>query len=87
MLRVSEAKGTGRVDVPPVIEDDGDCAIPVHCEARELDALLIEIRNDRVAGDRRQTDWADRLAEAFQEFWPDLSAETRGRASGVATNG
>ena len=50
---------------PYHIEDDGDYTVPVHGEARGLDALLIEMRQDLVAADTGAEAWAGRLAGAL----------------------
>ncbi|MFO1169495.1 MAG: N-formylglutamate amidohydrolase [Hyphomicrobiaceae bacterium] len=50
---------------PYVIEDDHDHTVPVHGEARGLDAVLIEVRQDLVAEHAGQAAWAARLARAL----------------------
>ena len=50
---------------PYIIEDDHDHTVPVHGEARGLEAVLIEVRQDLVAGEAGQVTWADRLARAL----------------------
>ncbi|WP_162914500.1 N-formylglutamate amidohydrolase [Taklimakanibacter lacteus] len=51
---------------PYRIEDDGDYTVPVHGEARGLDAVLIEIRQDLIGDAQGQAEWAKRLAPALQ---------------------
>lgn len=51
---------------PYRIDDDSDQTVPVHGEARGLDAVLIEIRQDLIADDAGQAQWAKRLAPALQ---------------------
>jgi predicted N-formylglutamate amidohydrolase len=51
---------------PYRIEDGGDHTVPVHGEARGLDAVLIEIRQDLIAERGGQLAWAKRLAPALQ---------------------
>lgn len=51
---------------PYRIEDDGDHTVPVHGEARGLDAVLIEIRQDLIGGAAGQAEWIKRLAPALQ---------------------
>jgi predicted N-formylglutamate amidohydrolase len=51
---------------PYRIEDDGDYTVPVHGEARDLDAVLIEIRQDLIGDAKGQDAWAKRLAPALQ---------------------
>jgi predicted N-formylglutamate amidohydrolase len=51
---------------PYQIRDDGDYTVPVHGEARGLDAVLIEIRQDLIGDAQGQLAWAKRLAPALQ---------------------
>jgi predicted N-formylglutamate amidohydrolase len=51
---------------PYRIDDESDQTVPVHGEARGLDAVLIEIRQDLIADDAGQAQWAKRLAPALQ---------------------
>ena len=51
---------------PYQIRDDGDYTVPVHGEARGLDAVLIEIRQDLIADRGGQMEWAERLVPALQ---------------------
>ncbi len=53
---------------PYRIEDDGDYTVPVHGEARGLDAVLVEIRQDLIATEAGAKAWATRLADALQEW-------------------
>jgi predicted N-formylglutamate amidohydrolase len=50
---------------PYIIEDDHDHTVPVHGEARGLEAVLIEVRQDLVAGEVGEAAWAGRLARAL----------------------
>ncbi len=50
---------------PYQIEDDSDYTVPVHGEARGLDAVLVEIRQDLIADATGQSRWAARLAKAL----------------------
>lgn len=50
---------------PYTIDDDGDYTVPVHGEARGLDAVLVEIRQDLIADDQGAEEWARRLAAAL----------------------
>jgi predicted N-formylglutamate amidohydrolase len=52
---------------PYIIEDDHDQTVPVHGEARGLEAVLIEVRQDLVADERGEAEWADRLARALKK--------------------
>lgn len=51
---------------PYQIDDDGDYTVPVHGEARGLDAALIEIRQDLIAQRDGQMAWVKRLVPALQ---------------------
>ncbi len=53
------------LDEPYRIAEDDDYAIPVHGDARGLDALLIEVRNDQLATDAAIEDWAGILCAAL----------------------
>lgn len=50
---------------PYQIEDDSDYTVPIHGEARGLDAVLVEIRQDLIADEAGCALWADRLAQAL----------------------
>jgi predicted N-formylglutamate amidohydrolase len=60
---------------PYQIDDEGDYTVPVHGEARGLDAVLIEIRQDLIAGRDGQMEWVKRLVPALQ-----ASADARASA-------
>jgi predicted N-formylglutamate amidohydrolase len=49
---------------PYRIEDDHDYTVPVHGEARGLDAVLIEVRQDLIAEPAAAAEWGERLAKA-----------------------
>ncbi|GGK46818.1 N-formylglutamate amidohydrolase [Salinarimonas ramus] len=49
----------------PYVVDAEDYTVPVHGDARGLDAVLLEIRNDLLGEDARIAAWADRLADAL----------------------
>lgn len=53
------------LDEPYQVDDDSDYAIPVHGDARGLDALLIEVRNDLIGDGTGAALWADRLWRAL----------------------
>lgn len=50
---------------PYQIEDDSDYTVPVHGEARGLDAVLVEIRQDLIMDDAGASGWATRLSHAL----------------------
>ncbi len=45
-----------------IVSDVSDYTIPVHAERRGLHHVLIEIRQDLIAGENGQRNWAARLA-------------------------
>ncbi|TCZ52750.1 N-formylglutamate amidohydrolase [Roseicella aquatilis] len=51
---------------PYRIEPEMDWTVPVHGDARGLDAALIEVRQDLLAGDAAIEAWARRLARALR---------------------
>lgn len=51
---------------PYTIEDDHDQTVPVHGEARGLDAVLIEVRQDLLADTAGIAQWAGRLDRALK---------------------
>jgi predicted N-formylglutamate amidohydrolase len=65
---LAEALGGAKANIaenePYQIEDSGDYTVPVHGEARGLEAVLIEIRQDLIAEEAGAIAWAARLAEA-----------------------
>ncbi|MEZ5888016.1 MAG: N-formylglutamate amidohydrolase [Paracoccaceae bacterium] len=50
---------------PYRIEDSDDYTVPVHGQARGLDAVLVEIRQDLIAAPAGQAAWAEALADAL----------------------
>ncbi len=62
---------------PYAVSDDTDYTIPVHGEARGLPNTGIEIRQDLIADEAGQQEWAERLARILGE----IAAE---HASGIA---
>jgi predicted N-formylglutamate amidohydrolase len=52
---------------PYQIEDASDYTIPVHGEARGLDAVLVELRQDLIASEIGAAQWAHRLAAALRQ--------------------
>jgi len=52
---------------PYQIRDESDYTVPVHGEARGLDAVLIEIRQDLIGDRDGQMEWVERLAPALQD--------------------
>ena len=60
---------------PYAVSDATDYAIPMHGEARGLINSGIEIRQDLIAGEAGQIEWAERLARAFREIERKLRAQ------------
>ena len=50
---------------PYQISDDGDYTIPVHGEARGIEAVLFEVRQDLIASPEGQKAWASLIAQAL----------------------
>jgi predicted N-formylglutamate amidohydrolase len=53
---------------PYQIEDSSDYTIPIHAEARGLDAVLLELRQDLIATDDGVALWADRVCAALRQY-------------------
>jgi predicted N-formylglutamate amidohydrolase len=60
---------------PYAVSDETDYTIPVHGEARGLMNSGIEIRQDLIADQAGQKQWADRLARIFTEIETSLRAQ------------
>jgi predicted N-formylglutamate amidohydrolase len=60
---------------PYAVSDATDYTIPVHGEARGLMNSGIEIRQDLIADQAGQTQWAERLARIFGETETTLRAQ------------
>jgi predicted N-formylglutamate amidohydrolase len=58
------------LNAPYRIEDDSDYTLPVHGEARGLPNVLIEVRNDLIAGPDGVARWTGLLARALGEALP-----------------
>ncbi|MCP9318724.1 N-formylglutamate amidohydrolase [Acetobacter persici] len=54
---------------PYALTDTSDYTIPLHGEKRQLPHLEIEIRQDLIAEDAGQKEWAARLARLLPEAW------------------
>jgi predicted N-formylglutamate amidohydrolase len=64
-----------RLRDPYAVSDETDYTIPVHGEARGLMNSGIEIRQDLIADQAGQRQWADRLARIFAEVETTLRAQ------------
>ncbi len=60
---------------PYAVSDETDYTIPVHGEARGLMNSGIEIRQDLIADEAGQRQWAERLARIFGEIETTLRAQ------------
>ena len=60
---------------PYAVSDLSDYTIPVHGEARGLVNTGIEIRQDLIADQSGQQQWAERLARIFAEIEMELKPE------------
>jgi predicted N-formylglutamate amidohydrolase len=60
---------------PYAVSDETDYTIPVHGESRGLMNTGIEIRQDLIADQAGQRQWADRLARIFGEIETELRAQ------------
>jgi len=49
------------INQPYQITGDGDMTIPVHGDARNIDAVLLELRNNELRSDKQINTWAERL--------------------------
>src|SRR3981081_1370989 len=70
-----EADLVGGDNEPYAVSDETDYTIPVHGEARGLMNSGIEIRQDLIADQAGQRQWADRLARIFAEVETTLRAQ------------
>ena len=67
VIAALEAEGDLVVGVnqPYGIDDDGDYAIPVHCERLGLLHVELEIRQDLISEPKGQRDWGERLSHVL----------------------
>ncbi|GAN81361.1 N-formylglutamate amidohydrolase [Acidocella aminolytica] len=63
-------------NAPYRVSDETDYGVPVHAERRGLDYLEIEIRQDLIAHEAGQAEWAMRLARLLPEALQRLDAST-----------
>jgi len=79
LLRALRAEGDLVVgdNEPYAVGDETDYTIPVHGEARGLVNTGIEIRQDLIADDSGQQQWAERLARILTEIAMTLGAAPR----------
>ena len=72
LLRQDEGLMVGDNE-PYFVSDETDYTIPVHGERRGIAHALIEIRQDLVAEENGQRDWADRLARLLPQAYAALT--------------
>ncbi|MBR0559439.1 N-formylglutamate amidohydrolase [Neokomagataea anthophila] len=58
---------------PYVLTETSDYTVPFHAEARGLPYLEIEIRQDLIADEAGQVEWAERLARLLPKAWEALA--------------
>lgn len=61
-------------NAPYFVSDSTDYTIPAHGERRGLPHALVEIRQDLIAEDKGQAEWADRLARLLPEAYRQSAA-------------
>jgi predicted N-formylglutamate amidohydrolase len=61
-------------NVPYTVSDETDYTIPVHAERRGLHHVLIEIRQDLIAGENGQRAWGTLLARLLPQTYQELAA-------------
>jgi predicted N-formylglutamate amidohydrolase len=66
---------------PYLVGDTSDYTIPVHGERRHLPHVLIEIRQDLIADDSGQRDWALILGRLLPIAYSAFAAEERARSA------
>lgn len=52
-------------NVPYVISEDADYAVPIHGDQRGIEAVLVEIRQDLLADEAGIEEWTERMAAAL----------------------
>jgi len=62
---------------PYFLSDETDYTIPHHAESRSLLHVEIEIRQDLVAEEAGQTEWAERIARTLEDARQGLDSSTR----------
>jgi predicted N-formylglutamate amidohydrolase len=70
----TEEKFTVGHNVPYTVSDETDYTIPVHAERRGLHHVLIEIRQDLIAGEDGQRAWSALLARLLPQAYQELVA-------------
>ena len=76
LLGIIRAEGGWNVgdNEPYAVTAATDYAIPVHCETRGIAHVGLEIRQDLIAHDAGQDEWATRIAAWLKAIAPDVTA-------------
>ena len=61
---------------PYSVSDESDYSAPVHAERRGLPYLEIEIRQDLIATQAGEAEWAERLTRLLPEAWRRFTGES-----------
>jgi predicted N-formylglutamate amidohydrolase len=61
---------------PYFVNDLTDYSIPVHAERRALPYLELEIRQDLIANEAGQAEWAARLIRLLPQVWAEFRADS-----------
>ncbi|MDE1895941.1 MAG: N-formylglutamate amidohydrolase [Rhodospirillales bacterium] len=75
MLRAEGGLVVGE-NAPYRVSDETDYGVPVHAERNGLDYLEIEIRQDLIAQEAGQEEWAERLARLLPKALKTLDVES-----------
>jgi len=75
LLGIIRAEGGWNVgdNEPYAVTAATDYAIPVHCETRGIAHVGLEIRQDLIARDAGQDEWATRIAAWLKAIAPDFT--------------
>jgi predicted N-formylglutamate amidohydrolase len=82
LIALLEAEGDLCVGInqPYSVNDDGDYAVPVHCEKGGLLHVELEIRQDLIATTADQHKWAERLARLLPQALSLIAQQHRKKA-------
>ena len=85
VIAALEAEGDLVVGVnqPYGIDDDGDYAIPVHCERLGLLHVELEIRQDLISDRKGQKDWGERLSRVLPASLTEVDRTSRHNSLGA----
>jgi predicted N-formylglutamate amidohydrolase len=63
-------------NAPYMVTDASDYTVPVHAERRGLHHVLVEVRQDLIAEEKGQREWASRLSRLLPLAYQQLSNES-----------